>query len=234
MPDKTNNPKLRKSINEEPAFELPDDLVIDPAAIGEYYDRLSEEEKREFAIRAALGHAALEKLVSLDPKTGLLQYVKFKELVVNRTSLSLRRREQDPTITNSHGLILLDLDDFKKLNTGLGYDRTDRNALIPAAEAIRQHLREGDLAARFGGEEFVIFLPSTSGDNTLVVARKVQAAINAIEPTAGKSLGVSIAYAQLPQGEEYDKVFGTVNAALIKAKEIEGKNSIVPTEKLAE
>ncbi|HST41164.1 MAG TPA: diguanylate cyclase [Conexibacter sp.] len=77
-------------------------------------------------------------------------------------------------------LVVLDIDHFKQLNDTHGHDAGDR-ALVAVGEALRGGLRESDLAARSGGEEFAVLLPDTPIEGALRVAEELRRAIAAIE-----------------------------------------------------
>jgi diguanylate cyclase (GGDEF)-like protein len=203
------------------------DLPTDPNKFGEFFDSLSPEFQREIAISLRVGNIALIKALGIDSKTGLLRHDRFEELVSQEIAPPNNRRQKEKQRT--HGLILADLDDFKRLNEQIGYNKTDELALIPAAHTIRENIRhDEDLAARWGGEEFVIFLPDTDIDGVLVVSEKIQNAVNSLEPIKGEPLGISMAYAGFLQGTEYNQIFNAANESLTGAKKIIGKNKIVP------
>lgn len=73
-------------------------------------------------------------------------------------------------------LLLLDADKFKNINDTYGHKNGDK-VLIKLAEICRTSLREGDIVARFGGEEFVIFLDNTDTKNASFVAERLRATI---------------------------------------------------------
>ncbi|MBI3772871.1 MAG: GGDEF domain-containing protein [Gammaproteobacteria bacterium] len=79
-------------------------------------------------------------------------------------------------------LMLIDMDDFKKINDTYGHDAGDR-VLKHVADTLKQCLRDVDVIARIGGEEFVVLLPSTTIDAGDVVAEKVRSAIENITLT---------------------------------------------------
>jgi diguanylate cyclase (GGDEF)-like protein len=77
-------------------------------------------------------------------------------------------------------LVMIDLDDFKKLNDAYGHAVGD-DALRGVADALESQIRAIDLAARLGGEELAVLLPETSAEHALVVAQRLRAAIEAVE-----------------------------------------------------
>jgi len=78
---------------------------------------------------------------------------------------------------NSCSLLFLDLDHFKKINDTYGHLIGDE-VLKQTVNAINECVREGDLLARFGGEEFVLLLPSTNEEKALHLAERIRTTLN--------------------------------------------------------
>lgn len=98
---------------------------------------------------------SLWKLAHYDALTGLL----------NRRALEQRLEEALSATRRSHrsgAVLFFDLDDFKKINDGLGHKAGDR-LLIELAERLNCHLRKEDVFARLSGDEFVVLLTDLSG-----------------------------------------------------------------------
>ena len=108
----------------------------------------------------------LLRLAQTDPLTGLLNRRAFHE------SFASRMVHGEPAMSS---VALLDLDEFKALNDRYGHDAGDE-AIIRFADILRQTIRSGDLAARWGGEEFILFLPNTSSQSAVAVVERVRAA----------------------------------------------------------
>ena len=85
---------------------------------------------------------------------------------------------------DSLGVIMLDIDHFKRYNDTQGHINGDV-ALRAVAQVIRQHLRPNDLAARYGGEEFVVLLPNTSLSSAMDIAARLVAATRDMTVTDG-------------------------------------------------
>ena len=84
-------------------------------------------------------------------------------------------------------LLMLDLDGLKPINDRYGHYFGDR-MLQAVAEAVRQHIRLIDTAARYGGDEFVVLLPETETEGAAVVAEKLRRSVAAIRLYAGTEL----------------------------------------------
>jgi len=98
---------------------------------------------------------------------------------LDRLEQALRRRAPEDS---SVAVMLLDLDDFKRVNDSLGHDAGDR-VLVAFADGARRRLREGDTVARFGGDEFAALVESIpSGEQAVEAARRLLGALD--EPVA--------------------------------------------------
>lgn len=82
-------------------------------------------------------------------------------------------------------LIMIDIDDFKKYNDTNGHLAGDA-VLEKTAAVLGQHLRKGDVLARFGGEEFIALLPETGKDAAMSVAEKLRTSIDAMRFWGGE------------------------------------------------
>jgi len=164
----------------------------------------------------------LSELVHTDTLTGLSNFRYF--------ILSLKQ-EMERTRRTGHdtGLIMIDLDFFKKVNDQWGHD-VGNQALILAAQQIRAAVRKMDMPCRYGGEEFAIILPSTNAHHTLHVAERIRTMIEAaplvieehvIPLTA--SLGIDIYTPGVPGGPE--DMIKRADSYLYQAKQ-EGRNRV--------
>jgi diguanylate cyclase (GGDEF)-like protein len=111
------------------------------------------------------------------------------------TGLANRRAFEDRIKADGDGtagaLLMIDVDDFKAVNDGQGHDGGDQ-ALRAISRAIRTSVRPGDLAARFGGDEFAVLLPAATPDVARQVAERVRSAVrDCTDPRLSVSIGVS-------------------------------------------
>lgn len=109
-----------------------------------------------------------EKAVS-DKLTGLCNKNYFQDIFEELFSRSSRTK-------TDISCLFFDLDHFKKINDTCGHDFGDY-VLKTIGALVKNKIRCGDIAARFGGEEFVIILPNTSLDNAMVVAEKIRSLV---------------------------------------------------------
>jgi len=124
-----------------------------------------------------------ERLAFVDPLTGLLNR-RGGEDAMRRAGAVARRQSQPSTV------VLLDIDHFKRVNDEHGHAAGDW-VLQMAAKRLQESLRESDVLARWGGEEFVAFLPSTSIEQARVVAERARASISASPMWPGLSVTIS-------------------------------------------
>lgn len=161
----------------------------------------------------------LEKESNLDHLTGLLNrrglYEKSNRLF---RSLDLERHEV--------AVLFADLDGFKAINDTLGHPAGDK-VLREVARMAGEAMRSSDIAARFGGDEFLIVLPNCSLDNAMSVAGRLQRAVSEWADKAGITLSISIGLGQAPQhGRDLDSVLAQVDSAMYRGKLSFGKGGI--------
>jgi diguanylate cyclase (GGDEF)-like protein/PAS domain S-box-containing protein len=110
--------------------------------------------------------AELMKLVNTDPLTNLSNRRYFFEYI----DLELKRLKRTP---RDFSVMILDVDYFKKINDTYGHYTGDQ-VLIQVSERIKSCLRDSDLVARIGGEEFGVFLPDTPLQGAHKVAERIR------------------------------------------------------------
>ena len=126
------------------------------------------------------------------------------------------------------GILMLDLDYFKKVNDTYGHEAGDK-VLVELARVIRQSMRASDLTVRFGGEEFLVILNETDAEGAVILAEKVREAVEAMKvQIAGGSIQktISIGVSDFPaDGENFWQVLKYADVALYAAKEA-GRNRV--------
>jgi diguanylate cyclase (GGDEF)-like protein/PAS domain S-box-containing protein len=119
-------------------------------------------------------------------------------------------------------LLMLDIDNFKKLNDKLGHLAEDL-ALRKVAKAIKEGTRKSDIAIRWGGEEFLLLLPHTV--DPLPIGEKIRKLINAISINGYVPLSVSVGATTYREGDTIDSMVQRADSAFYSAKR-KGKNRV--------
>jgi len=170
---------------------------------------------------ATRNERTLERLSLTDTLTNLPNRRGFREALQREKARC--RRETEPL-----AIMLLDIDHFKRVNDEYGHDAGDE-VLRHFARILRAIVREANLVARIGGEEFVILMPDTALEEAAEVAERVRAEIEAhaclyrghrIQITT--SLGVGVVACDQP----FESTYQRVDQALYQAK-TQGRNRVV-------
>jgi diguanylate cyclase (GGDEF)-like protein/PAS domain S-box-containing protein len=165
----------------------------------------------------------LQDLAMTDGLTGLANRRRLDEAL----ELELRRAQREG---HSVALLVLDIDRFKNLNDAHGHQVGDAVLRRLGSILMQFHNRAGDLAARFGGEEFVLLLPGANEQQAVLVAERLRQTIQAtdFEPPVDVSVTVSIGVASLPGANAVspESLVGMADGALYEAKR-GGRNRVV-------
>lgn len=150
-------------------------IVLWYGTVEDIHDRKLAEEALEVKThRLELATEALDQLVRQDHLTGVANRRTFDETLSKE--IERARRSRLPL-----ALVMFDVDHFKRFNDTFGHTAGDE-VLRHVAQALKSVIhRPADLAARFGGEEFVLVLPDTPEDGALQLARDANAAISRLE-----------------------------------------------------
>lgn len=150
-----------------------------------------------------------------DPLTGLLNRRGLQDALSN--CLAYLRRHQKPL-----PMLMLDLDHFKKINDLYGHDVGDQ-VLVKVAGLIKQTLRQSDVVARLGGEEFVILLPMATEEQAWQTAERLRQQIAALhfpQPvTAHYRQTVSVGLSMQTADYDIDQQLQQADQALYQAKQ---------------
>jgi len=164
----------------------------------------------------------LRGLALTDPLTGLFN-PRFMQSALAK-EMERTRRTLLPT-----GLMMLDLDRFKRINDLYGHEAGNA-ALIWSSNLLRSTLRRIDIPCRYGGEEFVVILPATRLESAIQAAERLRLALSRSPlEVAGRpvlltgSFGVDAFTAEMDLGER--ELLDRVDRALLQAK-AEGRNCI--------
>lgn len=130
-----------------------------------------------------------------------------------------RRAEVDGS---PYAVLMIDVDNLKQINDRHGHENGNR-AIVLAAEAIMRSIRGSDVAARYGGDEFVVLLPGSDGNAAEHVLRRIRNNVFNATFNAGKTLvrvSVSIGFAAYPaDGATPDEVLARADSAMYLDKE---------------
>lgn len=171
-------------------------------------------EPTKLALRNTMLQEKLEQLVATDHLTDLYSRAYLEEQI----SKSMQEDSQGT-------LILLDIDDFKKINDTYGHQIGD-NVLVQVANIMKDVVRSTDVAARWGGEELAAYLPKIGIEDGKKVASRIIEQVEKIStPRVTTSCGVSTWGNEFCKGASIDKLFKSADDALYIAKNT-GKNKV--------
>jgi diguanylate cyclase (GGDEF)-like protein len=163
--------------------------------------------------------AELERRASHDPLTGLPNRPAFVERI-GQALLRTRRRQNN---RNKVGVLFMDLDGFKTINDSLGHEAGDR-LLVAVAERLRNRLRNEDVLARFGGDEFAVLLEDTAGTSEAIrVAQRIAEdlrepfTVDDFQVSVNTSIGITLGTAQA--NDDPEGMLREADSAMYRAKE---------------
>lgn len=188
--------------------EVFDVQIEDQAAVFDLYAEAQEEATRVGMVAQLERSRALEENKELlrrattDALTGAANRAKFEERL--REAVAGLRRNQ-----GHFALLMFDIDFFKRFNDTYGHDVGDR-VLKEVVCEVQGALREVDLLARFGGEEFVVLAPHTDQRGACIIAARIRKCVEGLRiPLGGQELHVTVSvglvlttdYAEVPDVE---------------------------------
>lgn len=202
--------------------------------ISDKYQRAERDRGMSYAEQLQRKVRQVEKIVRIsDGYQAMLQDLNARLLAISThddlTELPNRRHMQErlgQAIAQSartgevFSMALLDIDFFKRINDSAGHAIGDR-VLIRVAACIRESMREYDLCARWGGEEFLILFASCSQANAALLCDRIRVAIAAIDTSdlhPGLTLTASIGFTEFRPGEGVDTTLKRADDALYQAK----------------
>lgn len=125
-------------------------------------------------------------------------------------------------------MVLMDIDDFKRMNDRQGHAVGDQ-VLMNVAERLNESIRESDLLARYGGEEFVVLAPNTDIEGALALAEKIRMSVESmplIVDDSMRPLRATLSCGVARYCGDRKHFFQAADRALYRAK-AEGKNCVV-------
>ena len=201
---------LRKVV--QPIEEL--SAAADRVAAGELTARAPVAGDHEIATLGVAFNRMADELrarARTDELTALPNFRAFRE----RIDAELERADRYP---ERFGVLVLDLDRFKKYNDTYGHS-AGNDALRRVAQSIRETVRTVDFAARYGGEEFAVIVPQVDRAALTAIAERVRTNIEALPaPPDGTTLTVSIGAAVFPDdAKDRDALFQAADARSFEA-----------------
>jgi diguanylate cyclase (GGDEF)-like protein len=208
-------------------FNLPLDQATSPIMIcftvviaSALIARLTEKSRIElFLVIEELSqkNQLLTEMSDIDSITGLCNRKHFAEVLESEIARTMR-------YNHPLGLLLINIDDFKQINNGLGNDAGDQ-ILLDIANLIRQHLREMDIVCRYNGDEFSVLLIETNTTQSIEVAERICVTIASHDfSQMAKGITVSIGHTQY-RGQPVNKFIESADKMLLEAKRL-GKNQM--------
>lgn len=161
----------------------------------------------------------LERLASTDFLTGAFNRREFERLA----ELEIERAQR---YGNPLSQIVLDIDHFKVINDRFGHSAGD-HVLVEVTRLLQKQLRQVDMLARWGGEEFVVLLPQCDVQQACAAAEKLRASLENLSLEPVGQIHGSFGVAEYRPGEPLDDWLRRADAALYKAKQ-GGRNRVCP------
>lgn len=203
-----NKNQLSQCMNREVGFRV---------AVFDYFTNINQKIKNPKVIDMKL-FADTEKLILVDELTRLYNRRHFETALV-------REFKQSTRYNQSLSLLIIDIDDFKKINDTYGHTTGDE-VLTKVAKQITSFLRMEDTACRIGGEEFAVIFPQTNEEQAMIASEKLLEACRTIQ-LSGKSVTFSGGIVSYPEKvKSCEDMYDLADRALYTAK-YSGKNQIV-------
>jgi diguanylate cyclase (GGDEF)-like protein len=160
----------------------------------------------------------LTELVTIDPLTRL----------ANRRHLTSVKFKLMRKIYSTLGILLLDIDNFKKINDNYGHSFGD-TVLCNVAQSITANTRTYDDAIRYGGEEFLVILYRTNKEDSLIIAERIRKKIEQItfdeHPEVKITVSIGLTFFDTKKGDSLDEQIEKADRTLYQAKR-KGKNRV--------
>ncbi len=176
---------------------------------------VSDRVAMEDALRAA--NRRLAEQASRDPMTGIYNRSYFRDVLARELARAMRYGD-------ALAVLMIDQDHFKRINDEFGHAAGDR-AICMVADRLASSLRDGDILARYAGDEFCVLLPNTDRDRALVVAERLRDAIAALvlEEATTAALRISLGLAMSEDvpgqaGKPVDALLRLADDALFASK----------------
>jgi diguanylate cyclase (GGDEF)-like protein len=223
-----NAPRDWDNLGISPVFAMGKVCGILKMYFGSEFDEATANKRMEAAtnlVKQAIEFSSqIENMTSVDALTQVYN----RHFYDAQISVEIERATRSG---NEVSMLVIDLDNFKRVNDEMGHKKGD-DALSGVADIIRKNLRKVDLPFRYGGEEFVILLPGTSEFESVHTAERLR---RKIADNAGfmdlhgrpRAITVSIGVSVFPDtAKSAGELFDQADAAMYRAKQL-GRNRVV-------
>lgn len=193
--------------------------VADPRENLVPWDTVQVLETAALQLGTAIGRILAENRAVTDYLTGLFNHRHFRERLEQEVSRAHRE-------ALAFSLVILDVDGFKNINDSLGHLAGDR-VLKEIAQAVRDGLRQNDIAFRYGGDEFAVILPNTDYDGASSTVRRTLAMVEEMASKEASGFGLTFALsagiAHFPgDAASAQELIMMADVALSRAKQVGG------------
>jgi two-component system, cell cycle response regulator len=187
---------------------------------GELEAAIKEVQSKNAQLESSL--KLLEEMAATDPLTGLYNRRHFSK-VIEQLFAEANRYGKDLSC------VMIDLDGYKQLNDKFGHQVGDQ-LLQVASRAISANMRQMDIAARYGGDEFVLLLPHASADEAAAVADRIRkdfaaSSAQVLQRDTGVTMSIGVGSMHDTRPAHADQLVACADGALYMAKE-QGRNRI--------
>jgi two-component system, cell cycle response regulator len=180
-------------------------------------------EKEELRRQLEESNAQLEQMAATDPLTGLYNRRHFGRVLEQLFAETQR-------YANDLSCVMIDLDGYKQLNDGYGHQVGDQ-LLVMAGKVIAANMRRMDVAARYGGDEFVLLIPHAGAEDASQVADRIRNEYRASSAAllrkehGGVTMSIGVASSRLVGAASGEQLLARADAALYGSKEA-GRNRV--------
>ena len=159
-----------------------------------------------------------------DGLTQIFNRTTFMEILQEKLAIIRKKTDSGKIINDPPSLLMLDIDNFKKVNDTYGHMCGDL-VLKNVGKLLQDITRKSDVVARYGGEEFVVLITRGTPEQAQKIAEKIRYTIETTEFSCVPSLSISIGCTTHLKDESFEDLIKRADAALYDAKN-SGKNKV--------